>query len=242
MDDNGVNARIMLAQLTEIGLRSASVSSGVEALARTETERFDAILMDCFMPELDGYETTRRIRARGEEPRVPIIAVTANAIVGARARCIEAGMDDFLAKPFSAAALREVLARHLTLMETPTTPTPTTTSAPTIEIESESIEMLARLGVLPRVAKLYLDGLDKQIAAIRAAADDGDLTALRSAAHRLRGASAQLGISEFARLCGVLESAAAAGELEASRAAAADVFARVDPVKDAVDALQRPDR
>ena len=83
--------------------------NGAVALALLEQQRFDVVLMDCHMPEMDGFEATRQLRARGE--RVRIIALTASAMDDERARCFAVGMDDFLAKPLTVASLRDALPR-----------------------------------------------------------------------------------------------------------------------------------
>lgn len=94
------------------GHRLVTVPNGAEAVRMAETETFDAILMDVQMPELDGLAATRAIRALdGPAARIPVIALTANAISGDREACIEAGMDDYLTKPVEAAALRAALGR-----------------------------------------------------------------------------------------------------------------------------------
>jgi CheY-like chemotaxis protein len=104
--------------LRRFGMRGRHVASGEEALALLQRERFDLVLMDCQMPGLDGFETTMRWRdreaARGDGAHVPIIAVTANAASGDRERCLAAGMDDYLAKPFELRALRSLIEHHLT--------------------------------------------------------------------------------------------------------------------------------
>jgi CheY-like chemotaxis protein len=91
------------------------VSNGTEALEALRNESFDLVLMDCMMPEMDGYEATRRLRS-GEIPaatRIPIIALTANAGSEERGRCIECGMNDFVTKPIDRAALFSTLKRYL---------------------------------------------------------------------------------------------------------------------------------
>jgi CheY-like chemotaxis protein len=82
---------------------------GAAALAWLERQRFDVVLMDCHMPEMDGFEATQQLRARGV--RIPVIALTASAMDDERARCFAVGMDDFLSKPLTAARLREALHR-----------------------------------------------------------------------------------------------------------------------------------
>ena len=113
-EDNEVNRMVVLALLENHGFVVEAASNGYEVLAALGLEDFDLILMDCQMPELDGYEATGRIRQREDAKRhIPIIALTANALVGDEERCLAAGMDDYLSKPFTEEKLIEVLRRHL---------------------------------------------------------------------------------------------------------------------------------
>ena len=114
VEDDPVNQAILGAMLEHLGCAVDLADDGHAALRSSAERRYDAILMDCRMPDLDGLEATRRIRARDLGPRVPILALTANAMTGDRDRCLDAGMDGFIAKPTSidtlAAALREAWA------------------------------------------------------------------------------------------------------------------------------------
>jgi len=119
-EDNPVNALVAEEMLRSLGLDVVLAANGREALEAWSKGRFDAVLMDCQMPELDGLEATARIRAReAAEPdvpsasRIPIIALTANAFSEDRERCLAAGMDDFLAKPFARDDLRQLLERWI---------------------------------------------------------------------------------------------------------------------------------
>jgi CheY-like chemotaxis protein len=115
-EDNAVNALVAKAYLEQFGLSVDCADNGVQALDRVTADDYDLVLMDCQMPEMDGFEATRRIRAHekafGLRP-VSVVALTANAIRGDRERCLEAGMDDYLPKPFRSAELRAMVERHL---------------------------------------------------------------------------------------------------------------------------------
>lgn len=117
VEDNAVNSTLIGRMLTKLGARVRIEHDGQAALAAIAESQFAAVLMDCQMPVLDGYDATRQLRRREEEAvgghrRVPVIALTASALESDRQRCIEAGMDDFMTKPVTAADLRTVLSRY----------------------------------------------------------------------------------------------------------------------------------
>jgi CheY-like chemotaxis protein len=113
-EDNHVNQRVVLLSLAQLGLRADAVASGREALRALALAPYDLILMDCQMPDMDGYEATRQIRA-GESPGVhmPIVALTARAMQGDREKCLAAGMDDYVAKPVRPEDLAAAIRRWL---------------------------------------------------------------------------------------------------------------------------------
>lgn len=116
VEDTPVNQAIVTKLLAQYGCLVALASDGLEALAMAEREPFDLVLMDIRMPELDGLEATRRLRAREAAhglPRQPIIAMTANAMSQDRANCLDAGMDDFIPKPFQVEEMINMVLRHL---------------------------------------------------------------------------------------------------------------------------------
>ena len=113
VEDNPVNQTVIEAMLRSLGYSVALVDDGVQAVREAERNEFDAILMDCRLPGLDGYEATRRIRRLDGRSMLPIIALTANALQGDRERCLDAGMNDYLAKPFKRAELQQLLLRWL---------------------------------------------------------------------------------------------------------------------------------
>jgi CheY-like chemotaxis protein len=110
-EDNPTNQLVAKAMLRARGLSVEVVEDGEQAVAAALTGHYDAIFMDCQMPNVDGFEATRRIRATETGPPVPIIAMTANAFEEDRRACLEAGMSDFLPKPWKPAQLSEVLER-----------------------------------------------------------------------------------------------------------------------------------
>ncbi|MEM1448882.1 MAG: response regulator [Planctomycetota bacterium] len=113
VEDNPVNQRVARALLKRCGIEPEVADNGVEAVAMTSAGRYDLVLMDCQMPEMDGFEATRRIRALTVGGDVPIIALTANAMEGDRERCLDAGMNDYLSKPLRHAELQTALERWM---------------------------------------------------------------------------------------------------------------------------------
>ncbi|HJV84130.1 MAG TPA: response regulator [Noviherbaspirillum sp.] len=114
VEDGELNRQLMHILLAKLECNVTDANNGEQALAAVEQEKYDLVLMDCMLPGMDGFEVTRRLRARESTyalPRQPIVAVTANAIHEDRERCIAAGMDDYLAKPFTSAQLGEMLNR-----------------------------------------------------------------------------------------------------------------------------------
>ena len=230
VEDTPVNREVALGMLDMLGHFAQAVENGrlaVEAVAR---ERFDLVLMDCQMPEMDGFTATATIRQQerdaADHRHVPIIALTANAMEGDRARCLAAGMDDYLAKPFTMAQLSEMLTRWLTLQATaaPMAPGPspsarqddspsdqTPPSAP-VEIDRtawDAILALQRPGrpdILAKVLTAYLNDSRTLVGEIRTAVQTQDAVALAKAAHRLKSSSAQLGALATAAHCKELEN------------------------------------
>jgi DNA-binding response OmpR family regulator len=176
--------------------------------------RYAAILMDCQMPELDGYEATARVRASGGAAQVPIIALTAHSADGAREHCLAAGMDDYLSKPLRQAELDRALGRWVRAGRDPE-PAP----APEPALRA-------------RLRAVFEEALPGALSELDAAAAAGDEERLRRAAHRLKGSSLTMGAAELAAACGEVERLAGGGQgfearsgLEAVRAAADRAFA-----------------
>jgi len=120
-EDNPVNQKVAQAILRKMGIRADVVANGQEAINELRIIPYDLVLMDCQMPDIDGFEATSIIRKEASgvlNPHIPIIAMTASTMQGDRERCIRAGMNDFVAKPVKPGELAEVLARWLALAKT----------------------------------------------------------------------------------------------------------------------------
>jgi two-component system sensor histidine kinase/response regulator len=115
-EDNQVNQKVIIRQLQKIGYKADAVANGIEALVASSKVAYDVIIMDCQMPEMDGFTATREIRHREADTGIhtPIVALTANALEGDRERCLEAGMDDYMSKPVKLEALQATLEKWTT--------------------------------------------------------------------------------------------------------------------------------
>ncbi len=219
VDDNDVNRLLAMRQLQLLGHRARAVNSGAEAIKSVTDARYALILMDCRMPEMDGLEATRAIReAEGNGPRTPIVAMTANATDRDRELCMAAGMDDYITKPVSLDALREVLARWMPDHEGRPDESERTQAEPDavigIPIDPEVMHRFREeLGekAFAGFVDLYLAEMINRESDIRSAADRGASDALTLAAHTLKSTSAAFGAVTLASLCGEIESAAREG-------------------------------
>ena len=213
-EDNEVNRALMVRQLAKLGVTADAAASGREAVDAVSARAYDAVLMDFYMPEMDGLEAARAIRALpGARGAMPIVAVTAGGTPEERGACLAAGMSGFLRKPASSRDLARALA--------PVLPGPGAPAAGAEDalpaapaIDPAAIERLdADLGdrsELRRIAGIYVEQLEAGARTIAAAAAAGDGDGLRRAAHRLGSASATFGAGAVAELCHRIEALGAA--------------------------------
>jgi CheY-like chemotaxis protein len=209
-EDNPVNQIVSETLLVRRGIEVELVSDGLEAVARVDPERHDAIFMDCQMPNLDGYEATARIRATAPDGRhIPIVAMTAHAFAGDRERCLAAGMDDYLSKPLRSEDLDPVVERWL-----PRVAAPATNGGMLDEARVNGLRDVSA-ALLERVVEAFVRTTPALLEELRDAVARGDEEATRKLAHKLRGSSETVGavkLSEIARRIELGEDAA--GELE----------------------------
>jgi signal transduction histidine kinase/ligand-binding sensor domain-containing protein/DNA-binding response OmpR family regulator/HPt (histidine-containing phosphotransfer) domain-containing protein len=223
VEDNLTNQQVATGMLRNLGCEVVLAGNGLEALDRYQESAFDLVLMDCLMPDLDGYDTTRRLRERegSTDARVPIIALTADVGREARARCIDAGMDDFLSKPLEAERLRTTLGRWLRIQAIAPVAageegSGQTRNDPDLEIPDmldanvvQTIRLLQQPDqpdLLRRVLEVFLDESPKLIDELEAAANGGDFDLLRRAAHELRSSSAHIGADSLSLFAKELEA------------------------------------
>ncbi len=226
VDDSWVNLKVATLQLESLGCRVEVAEGGRQGVEAVSRSRFDLVLMDCQMPEMDGYAAAGEIRRR-ETPdrRVPIVAATAHALPGEREKCLAAGMDDYLAKPIRIVELERTLRRWV---GPPTVPLPAgPPPSPALEEASaEAARIAARLvGVAGErdrareVAGLFLKGAMESLRALREAAEEP--SAFARAAHKLKGSAGSVGAETVAGLAARLEEIGGSGaEPTAARLAA----------------------
>jgi PAS domain S-box-containing protein len=229
VEDNLINQQVALGILQIQGYSVAVVNNGREALDAHAQGAFDLILMDCHMPEMDGFEATREIRARERSTgkRVPIVALTANAMAQDREACLSAGMDDHLSKPFSMLTLQDMLDRWMPQAASrQAQPAQSASRSPAGGAEALDRQVLEQLGkvltngkpeLLARVIKLYLAESPKLVKKLKQAAGTGNAPEVVSSAHSLKSSSANVGAKLLSRYCEDLEASARSADIEEAR-------------------------
>jgi len=245
VEDNDANRILALRLLEKLGYVATAARNGREALEAIAKDRYSLVLMDCQMPEMDGFEATRAIRrqeAAGGQ-RLPIVAMTASATERDRLACLEAGMDDFVAKPVMIEVLSDALARWHPDGEAAR---PATRDARRERPGSRSQGALDRKALWrlrddlgPEACGRFLDAFVAELpgreAAILRAAQDRSERALRLAAHTLKSTSAAVGATALASLCGELE---ALGSTDTTESALEDVARLRAECRRVLDALE----
>jgi PAS domain S-box-containing protein len=257
-EDNGVNQVVARHMLTALGCEFLIVPNGREAVAAARSREFDLVLMDCQMPVMDGQAATREIRDRetarardtGIAHHLPVVALTANALMGDAEACLAAGMDDHLAKPYTRQQLAAKLARWL----------------PPGSIEEVSVESVASAfdalepsaadndgvldpaaldniravdddgSVLAEVIQLYLQEAPDYLRTLRNALEGGRLADLGRSAHAVKSASLNIGARALSDLCGRLERQAKSGESAGTAELVAGIGVLMERVRNALAA------
>jgi CheY-like chemotaxis protein/nitrogen-specific signal transduction histidine kinase/HPt (histidine-containing phosphotransfer) domain-containing protein len=274
-EDNRVNQEVARQVLETLGCHVEAVSNGQEALDALANGPYDLVLMDCQMPVMDGYTATQVIRgeeaqeARDRPPqrqgigRMPIIALTAHAMLGDRERCLAAGMDDYLAKPFTTEGLRAVLERWLPKGASAEASTPiggasgsaiglaskalglpVRETSPALDVggylDREALNSLRDLdptgatGLIGRLIETYLRDSAPMIDHLRDAAESHDHESVHFAAHTLKSSSAYLGATHLAALFIEIEALAKANSLDLVKGMLPEVFSEFDRVRQAL--------
>ena len=253
-EDNPINQQVALGILKKLGYRVDAVSNGLEVVEALTRIPYDLVLMDCQMPEMNGFEATRMIREGGEQclnPGIPVIALTASAMKGDRERCLAAGMDDYLTKPVQPRQLADLLAQWLERTANPAgggeqqragAAGAAVAAAPSEASQVDAVcrtfnreEFLDRLlddeELAAELILTFLGDIPRQLARLEEAITTGELQQVKMVAHKIKGATANLGAME-------MQEAIAAVEHAAEDGAEAELPELMTPLKRSFERLQ----
>ena len=243
-EDNPTNQLVAVGILSKLGLRADVVANGREAVAALRNKPYDLVLMDVQMPEMDGLEATRAIRAVGSgglDPNIPIIAMTAHAMQGDRELCLDAGMDDYIAKPVSPAALSALLEKWLA--EPPSSVPPVAShKAPgavaglaTFNADALIERAMGDHALAQAVARGFLADAPGRIALLRGHLEAGNAQDVACQAHTLKGAAATVGGEALVDWIFALERAGRAGDLASAGSTLAELSAEFELLRRAME-------
>ncbi|MBT8241548.1 MAG: response regulator, partial [Acidimicrobiia bacterium] len=236
VEDSPVNQLLAKSQIHNLGMEAIVADAGEDALEMLEgpdCPEFDAILMDWNLPGITGLETASQIRSRNlVEPTIPIIAMTANALTGDRERCLEAGMDDFLAKPVSAGDMTTMLSKWLVASGPPALVGARHNASVDEDTLSELAADLDDPAIVEGLIRTFLSELPRRVSSILEGLRLGDLSQIKRAAHTLGSTSALLGAHGISQICTALRdvddipsASTVVGRLELEAQDVADAFA-----------------
>jgi signal transduction histidine kinase/DNA-binding response OmpR family regulator/HPt (histidine-containing phosphotransfer) domain-containing protein len=238
VEDNPINQGVAKAMLAKLGLQCQWAGDGAQAVDRVRETDFDLVLMDCQMPVMDGFQATAAIRALpdGRGAKLPIIALTANAMQGDEQICLDAGMNAFLAKPYTLAALHGVMAGWLAsapeVAAAPAAPAstlPALPSAPAATPDTAALNMAAidtlrelddpgSMELVTQLVTSFLNSANDNLARVAAAAADGNAKSVGQGAHSLKSSAANLGAETLADCYRELEKCGREGRIDDARA------------------------
>jgi two-component system sensor histidine kinase/response regulator len=197
-EDSTINQRVIARMLEKLGYESDLVENGAEALESAKQFRYDAVLMDCQMPVMDGFEATKKIRTIEGYQDTPIIALTANVLDSAAEKCRAAGMDHFLSKPLQIESLKELLdklpARRGSYLDQQ------------VMLSLRSLNQPGKPDLVCELAGIFLDIVPSIVGELILAVRAGNRTKARSLAHKLKGSSRHIGASGMASICAGIEA------------------------------------
>jgi CheY-like chemotaxis protein len=250
-EDSSINQEVASQKLKLMGCQVDVVDNGVVAVRTVAQTAYDLVLMDCQMPEMDGYEATRRIRREEKDnggSRLPIIALTASAVKGDREACLAAGMDDYISKPFTQDQLRTVMRRWLPTAKVSIEVLPAAAARSSNAsdaaghsiLDAETLRSIRELerngasGMLTRVVGMYRESAPQLLTDIRQGVEDGDAERTRRAAHTLKSSSANLGATALASLSKRLEDQARSADLAGVNALVGQIESKLVQTLDAL--------
>jgi len=242
VEDSEINQAVVEALLENMGCKVTIVENGLEAVNIVSEEKFELVLMDCQMPVMDGYEATKEIRNLDVGSDITILALTANAMPGDREKCLQAGMDDYITKPFDAGELERIISQNLNSID----------PAQLVDIKSGSMHImttdnngkvldsaaLENLRMLDKGKGLIcrvIDAFNKSIPALMSDLETGiaeqDIENIRIPSHTMKSSAANLGALAFSKQCAVIESMAREGDISGVEAEFATLKNLLVPVQ-----------
>jgi len=225
VEDNELNQIVAAGMLERLGYTFEFADNGRSCLEVLGSTRFDAVLMDCQMPEMDGYDATRAIRVGlHQNRRVPVIAMTASATEGEREKCLAAGMDDFVSKPVNPWALEIALARWVPEADVENEAPGAGPVSGAAVLDPEQLEKYRALpgadaGLVDRIVSSFLATSPRALERVREAAASGSAVELTQAAHALAGSALAVGATRLAKACQDLELLGHVQDLESAQVA-----------------------
>ena len=230
VEDNPINQQVAGAMLRSLGLQVTLASNGQQAVQLVEKQDFDVVLMDCQMPVMDGFQATSAIRRLplGRGKGLPIVAITANAMQGDEQKCLDAGMNDFLPKPFKLAQLQALLARWLvrgadrrgagSTLESASVGVSPTPSSDVIDLQAlqtvRDLDPVGGLDLVRTILGIFIETADESVARIENAIVARDGEQLAAAAHFLKSSSSNVGAKNLSESYRQLEQLGRAGRFE----------------------------
>jgi PAS domain S-box-containing protein len=243
VEDNATNQNVALAILRKLGYRADTAANGLEALRALKTIPYDLVLMDCQMPEMDGYEATRHVRSGKSgalDKDIPIIAMTAHAMKGDKEKCLSAGMTDYLPKPVQPIEVANVLEKYLlrasdcvakamvdeghepelssaSFTETPSSDAPAVERTGRVDIFDEETlkdRLMGDASLMKSIVAAFIDEISGELDALRSSVASGDVVGAEMLAHRIKGASGNVAAMALYEAAKNMEQAARDKDLE----------------------------
>ncbi|MDB5602234.1 MAG: domain S-box protein [Xanthobacteraceae bacterium] len=240
-EDNIVNQQVAVGILATLGYQADVVANGREAVEAAGLVPYAAILMDCQMPEMDGFEAAQEIRRReGTGRHIPIIALTADILKEARAKCLAAGMDDYITKPLKMEELGAALDRWLPSAAAPKSQIIAADRQPEGAVDRQVLDSLRDVeragapGLVKKITDLFLEDTPRQLTDLRESVQRSDSVGLAKTAHTLKGSAANLGARGMVRICAELEALGRDGDISIAPSLVADLENEFDPVREAL--------
>jgi len=241
-EDNIINQKVVISTLKKLGYNADAVANGKEAVKALEMIPYDVVLMDCQMPEMDGYEATGEIRKRSSkvlDHEVPVIAITANVMKGDREKCLNAGMDDYLPKPIYPNELSDMLEKWIGKQDASQQEETTGSNKEPVQNIFDKAGLLDRLmgdeALANEILGEFLEDVPRNVTALKEALDNGDAPSIQLRAHTIKGQSANVGGEALRETAFEIEKAGESGDLETVKARMTELEAQFDRLRKAMN-------